>query len=308
MRVIFAGTPEFALPTLDAIVDSEHELVAVLTQPDRPAGRGRKLRPSPVKSRAQALGLPVEQPESLKKNPDMLTRLTELAPDIMVVVAYGVILPQAVLDIPTYGCLNVHASLLPRWRGAAPIARAIEAGDDETGVTIMRMAAGLDTGDMVAERRLPITEDTTAGILHDELSELGGQALIEVLNALPTGVTARPQDEALATYAAMLDKKEARVDWSRPAADIARSVRAFSPWPVAYAQLENQPVRLWQAGCVQETATKPPGTVQAAGREGIDVATGNGVLRIIELQLPGKRRMSAADAANGRQWTELCFD
>lgn len=308
MRVVFAGTPEFALPTLDAIAASEHELVGVLTQPDRPAGRGRKIKPSPVKSRAQALGLPVAQPETLKKNPDILSRLTEWAPDVMVVVAYGLILPRHVLDIPAYGCLNVHASLLPRWRGAAPIARAIEAGDSETGVTIMRMAAGLDTGDMLARRRLPINEETTAGTLHDALSELGGQALIEVLNALPSGVDAKPQDGAQATYAAMLDKNEARVDWSRPATDIARRVRAFSPWPVAYTQLEGKPVRIWQATCVCQAATQSPGMVQMAGRDGIDVATGEGVLRITELQMPGKRRMSAADAANGRHWAGLRFD
>ncbi|MGN8159982.1 methionyl-tRNA formyltransferase [Salinisphaera sp. RV14] len=307
MRIVFAGTPEFALPTLEAIAASGHQLVGVFTQPDRPAGRGRRLKPSPVKARALELGLPVLQPEKLKNNTEALDRLAELAPDVMVVVAYGLILPKAVLDLPTWGCLNVHASLLPRWRGAAPIARAIEAGDAETGVTIMQMDVGLDTGDMLAVRRTPIDETTTAGDLHDVLADQGGAALVEVLDALPDGLTPAAQDDGRATYAAMLDKAEAAVDWSQPAVRIARLVRAFSPWPVAHAELDGDRVRFWQAVSRDETAPAAPGAVIAAGRDGIDIATADGVLRVTELQLPGKRRMSAADAANGRAWIGVRF-
>ncbi|MES1955593.1 methionyl-tRNA formyltransferase [Salinisphaera hydrothermalis] len=307
MRIVFAGTPEFALPTLQAIADSGHELVAVFTQPDRPAGRGRKLKPSPVKAAALDLGLPVFQPEKLKKNAEALEQLAALEPDVMVVVAYGLILPKAVLELPTYGCLNVHASLLPRWRGAAPIARAIEAGDAETGVTIMQMDVGLDTGDMLAVRRWPIDETTTAGALHDALAAQGGAALVEVLDALPDGLKPEPQDDAKATYAAMLDKAEAAVDWSQPAMRIARLVRAFSPWPVVHAELDGDRVRFWQAVSRNTSAAAEPGTVVAVGRDGIDIATVDGILRVTELQLPGKRRMSAADAANGRDWIGTRF-
>lgn len=307
VRVVFAGTPEFALPTLDAIAASDHELVGVFTQPDRAAGRGRKLKPSPVKARAVELELPVFQPERVKNNADVRAQLAELAPDVLVVVAYGLILPQSILDLPIHGGINVHASLLPRWRGAAPIARAIEAGDLQTGVTIMRMAAGLDTGDMLATRQVAIDETITAGALHDSLAEQGGAALLEVLNALPDGVSAQPQDDAQATYATMLDKAEAAVDWSQSAADIARRVRAFSPWPVAHAEFNDGRLRLWQAISLDVATAAQPGTVVAAGRNGIDIATGSGVLRVTELQLPGKRRMNAAEAANGRDWVGVRF-
>lgn len=309
LRVVFAGTPEFALPTLEAIVEGPHTLAGVLTQPDRPSGRGRRLRPSPVKARALELGVPIQQPQRLKRNDDAQAELAALEADVLVVVAYGLILPSAVLDRPRYGCINVHASLLPRWRGAAPIARAIQAGDTETGVTIMQMAAGLDTGPMLAVERVPIGADANAGDLHDELATLGGRALAGVLDRLPGGIDATPQDDDQASYAAMLDKAEAAIDWRQSAAHIARSIRAFAPWPVAHARLDGETVRFWQAGVPASADTgAAAGRVLTAGREGIDIATGDGVLRVTEIQLPGKRRMNAGDAANGRQWEGLYFE
>lgn len=308
MRIVFAGTPEFALPSLEAIVASDHELVGVLTQPDRRAGRGRQARPSPVKARALALDVPIEQPARVRGNAAVQDWLTACQADVLVVVAYGQILPAAVLETPRYGAINVHGSLLPRWRGAAPIARAIQAGDEESGVTIMQMAAGLDTGDMLAKRRTPITATTTAGALHDCLAKQGAEALRTVLDGMPDGLNPEPQDEAQACYARRLDKAEAAVDWQQSAVEIARLIRAFSPWPVAHAGLAGQRLRLWQAEAEAAAGQAPPGTVVAAGQSGLDVATGDGVLRITELQLPGKRRMAAADAANGRDWMGTRLD
>ncbi len=306
MRIVFAGTPDFAVPTLDAIAASEHDLVGVLTQPDRGAGRGRRVTYSSVKRRALEHGVAVEQPETFKKNAEARAALAAWAPDVLVVVAYGLILPKSVLALPTHGCLNVHASILPRWRGAAPIARAIEAGDRETGVTIMQMAAGLDTGDMLAVHKTPITEATTAGTLHDTLAEQGAAALVDVLNRLG-GLPATPQNDTQATYAHMLDKQEAVIDWQQPAAIIARLVRAFVPWPVAHASLAGQDIRFWQATALETPSDGVPGEVVAADRQGIDIATGDGILRAAELQLPGKRRMAARDAVNGRNWVGQRF-
>ena len=308
MNIVFAGTPEFALPCLDAIAASSHSLVGVLTQPDRPAGRGRKLAASPIKQRALELGVPVQQPESLK-NADAFAELAALEPDLIVVVAYGLLLPKKVLALPQYGCINVHASLLPRWRGAAPIARAILAGDSETGVTLMQMEAGLDTGPMIVRRAVPIDGDTTAGVLHDALADLGARELADLLGRLPEGVSAEPQDDAQACYARRLEKGEAAIDWRLRADEIARAVRAFVPWPVAHARLDGQPVRFWHAATAAgEAGDAEPGTVVAASPKGIDIATGAGVLRVHELQLPGKKRMDAAAAVNGRDWVGCRFE
>jgi len=302
LRLIFAGTPDFAVPALDALAGAGHQVVAVYTQPDRPAGRGRKLTPSPVKTRAQALGLPIEQPESLKSS-DMQTILRGYAPDAMVVVAYGLLLPQAVLDIPKYGCLNIHASLLPRWRGAAPIQRAIAAGDTETGVGIMQMEKGLDTGPVLLERRIPIAPADTGGVLHDRLASLGAQAIVEALERLEHGtLEPEPQDSTQATYAHKLTKQEGALDWRKPADLLARQVRAFNPWPVAFATFEGEILRVWNATSRPNAAAdRSPGDIVTVSAEGIDVATGEGMLRITRLQPPGKRPMNAAEFLNGHR-------
>ena len=306
MNIVFAGTPLFAVPSLDAVAASGHRLTGVLTQPDRRAGRGRRLASSPVKQRALELGAPVQQPERLERHATF-AELAALEPDLIVVVAYGLILPRRVLALPAQGCINVHASLLPRWRGAAPIARALLAGDVQTGVTLMQMEAGLDTGPMIARRAVPIEDDATAGTLHDALAALGAAMLAEVLEKVPAALTAEPQNDDCATYAAMLDKNEAAMDWQESAAQLARRVRAFVPWPVAHAQLDGQNIRFWQAEAIDHAPDAPPGTVVAAGAAGIDIAAGEGVLRVHELQLPGKKRMRAADAANGRRWVGQRF-
>jgi methionyl-tRNA formyltransferase len=298
MNLVFAGTPEFAVPSLRALLASGHTVAAVYTQPDRPAGRGRKLRASPVKDLALAHGIPVEQPPTLRNAAHQAT-LAAYAPDLMVVVAYGLILPQTVLDLPPRGCVNVHASLLPRWRGAAPIQRAILAGDSETGVTLMRMEAGLDTGPMLAKASCPIAPADTAADLHDRLAGLGGGLLAANLDALLAGaLVGETQDEAQATYAAKLDKAEAELDWTRPAAELLRRVNAFNPWPVAQSGFRSQVLRIWRAGVVPGRGR--PGVVVSVGREGVDVACGADCLRLIEVQLPGGRRISAADFSNSQ--------
>ncbi|MBI5461510.1 MAG: methionyl-tRNA formyltransferase [Gammaproteobacteria bacterium] len=298
MRIVFAGTPEFAVPTLRVLLASPHPVVAVYTQPDRPAGRGRKLRASPVKELALEHGIPVEQPLTLKTAEAQAT-LASYAPDLMVVVAYGLILPQTVLDLPRHGCVNVHASLLPRWRGAAPIQRAILAGDAETGVTLMRMEAGLDTGPMLAKVACPIGTADTAADLHDRLEALGGDLLGAQLEALlRDAVSAETQDDSRATYAAKLDKAEAELDWTRPATELLRHVNAFNPWPVAQSGFRGQVLRIWRATVVPGQGE--PGTVLSAGRDGVDVACGRECLRLLEVQLPGGRRISAADFGNSQ--------
>jgi methionyl-tRNA formyltransferase len=298
LRIVFAGTPEFATPALRALIDSEHEVVAVFTQPDRPAGRNRKLRPSPVKEVALEADLPVHQPESLRE-PPVQSDLEALNPDLMVVVAYGQLLPRAILDLPRHGCLNIHASLLPRWRGAAPIARALLAGDSATGVTIMRMEPGLDTGPIVLRRETPIDETDTAGSLHDRLAELGAGALRETLDDLPGLLAAaRPQPAEGVTHAPKISKDEGRLDWHESAKALARKVRAFDPWPVAWTPVQGQPVRIWSAH--PEAGGGTPGLILEITNSGLRVATGEGVLCITRLQLPGKKVMDLPALRNGR--------
>ena len=307
LRVIFAGTPDFAAASLAALLDSRHRVVAVYTQPDRPAGRGRKLMPSPVKALAQAHQLPVYQPASLK-DADAQAELATIEADIMVVVAYGLILPQAVLDTPRLGCLNVHASLLPRWRGAAPIQRAIEAGDRESGVTIMQMDAGLDTGAMLLERRTPITATTTGGELHDTLAEQGGEAIVAALDALAgEGLSATPQPEAGVTYAAKLTKAEAALDFTQPAAQLAAKVRAFNPWPVAWCTLGDERLRLWLAAAGErrddDPQQAPPGTLLPSDADALRIACGAGgseVLRVTQAQLPGGKALPMRELLKAR--------
>ncbi|WP_018864627.1 MULTISPECIES: methionyl-tRNA formyltransferase [Thioalkalivibrio] len=298
LRIVYAGTPDFAVPALEALIERGPRPVAVYTQPDRPAGRGRQLRPSPVKVAAEAAGIPVLQPESLK-SPEAQAELAAWRPDILVVAAYGLILPRAVLDIPPRGGLNIHASLLPRWRGAAPIHRAILAGDTETGVCLMQMAPGLDTGPVHACRATPITETTTTGELHDTLAAMGAELLLEQLPGILAGRSQpEPQDDAHATYAHKLEKDEAWLDFARPAVELDRQVRAFNPWPVAQARWGEQVIRVHASSPLPGPADPEPGTIRAAGRDGVEIGTGEGRLRLETVQLPGKRPVAAADWAN----------
>lgn len=301
MRILFAGTPAFAVPTLEALRAARHTVTAVFTQPDRPAGRGRRLRASPVKDAAQAADIPVFQPERLTV--DALAAASSAArPDVLVVVAFGQLFGKDVLDYAHHGALNVHASLLPRWRGAAPIARALLAGDERSGVSIMQMEAGLDTGPVLLRRPCRIESGDTAGTLHDRLAALGAEALTEVLGDLPAYRTAaEPQDDDAATYAAKLTRADGRLDWGRPAAELARQVRALQPTPGAWTVFADQPLRIWAADVGAGAATGTPGMVMAAGRSGINVATGAGVLWLQRVQPAGGKPMPAADFANARQ-------
>lgn len=307
LKVAFAGTPEFAAVALDALIASEHEVVVVLTQPDRPAGRGRKLAPSAVKQRALAAGIPVQQPLSLRDEAAQ-AELASIGADVLVVAAYGLILPQAVLDMPAMGCLNIHGSLLPRWRGAAPIHRAILAGDAQTGICIMQMDAGLDTGDVLLERRLDIGENETAAQLHDRLAALGASALLESLAAHCRGeLQAVVQPEEGITYAEKLSKAEARLDFSLPAREIHRRIRAFNPWPVAEASLRGERVRVWLSRPVPEADIDlpaltdiAPGTVLDVLPDALRVRTGDGLIDLLQLQWPGKKMQDAAVFSQGR--------
>lgn len=299
LRIIFAGTPDFAAQHLAALIDTDHEIIAVYTQPDRPAGRGKKLTPSAVKVLALENDLPVYQPQSLKDEEAQQT-LSDLNADVMIVVAYGLLLPLAVLDAPRLGCINVHGSILPKWRGAAPIQRSLWAGDSETGVTIMQMDEGLDTGDMLAIETLPITAEDTSATLYEKLAALGPKSLISTLSKLET-IQPQKQDDALATYAKKLSKEEAKIDWNDSAEQIERNIRAFNPWPVAWTQVEDQNIKLWSATVVPLNQQAAPGTIVQANKAGIIVATGNQGLCITSLQIPGKKALPAADVINARK-------
>ncbi|MCB5310622.1 methionyl-tRNA formyltransferase [Yersinia massiliensis] len=301
LRIIFAGTPDFAARHLGALFSSQHQIVGVFTQPDRPAGRGNKLTPSPVKMLAEQHNIPVFQPKSLRPEENQHL-VADLKADIMVVVAYGLILPASVLAMPRLGCINVHGSLLPRWRGAAPIQRSVWAGDAKTGVTIMQMDVGLDTGDMLYKIECDIEPDDTSATLYDKLAYLGPQGLLVTLQQLVEG-SAQPevQDEALATYAEKLSKEEAKLDWSLPAAQLERCIRAFNPWPVSYFIVDEQPVKVWHAQVLPAMNNTQPGTIIHADKHGIQVMTGDGVLNITQLQPAGKKVMSAADLLNSRR-------
>jgi methionyl-tRNA formyltransferase len=303
-RIVFAGTPEFAAESLAAILaadptQSKFEIIAVYTQPDRPSGRGRKLTPSPVKAVALANNIGVNQPASFKEE-GAIGALAWLQPDLMIVAAYGLILPKAVLDIPRLGCINIHASLLPRWRGAAPIQRAIQAGDDQTGITIMQMDVGLDTGDMLLKRAIPITAEDTGGILHDKLAKLGAEAIIDYLQQRLQGpLPAEPQNAALANYAHKLSKDESAINWHDNAASIARCVRAFNPWPVSYTQDQGERIRILAATAIPSNSDKAPGTVIIRDKSTIAIQCGENALSVELLQLPGGKPLTVNELING---------
>ncbi len=307
-KIIYAGTPDFAVAGLQALVeDGRYEVVAVYTQPDRPAGRGRKLTASPVKAYALEQNIPVYQPLSLKAGPAQ-QELAGLNADLMVVAAYGLILPESILQAPRLGCINIHASLLPRWRGAAPIQRAILAGDSKTGITIMQMDKGLDTGDMLLKKECVIEAGQTASQLHDVLKELGAKALIEVLPALFEGkIQAQPQDNSQAVYAEKLQKKEAIIDWQQSADEIVRKILAFNSWPVAQCQLDGKTVRIWYASVIETESQQTPGKVLDAGKQGLQVATGKGTINISEMQMPGKRKMAVSEMINSYDFSNIVF-
>ncbi|CDH05710.1 10-formyltetrahydrofolate:L-methionyl-tRNA(fMet) N-formyltransferase [Xenorhabdus bovienii str. oregonense] len=303
LRIIFAGNPDFAAHHLAALLKSQHQVVGVLTRPDKPAGRGKKLTPSPVKALAEEHSISVFQPKTLRTEESQQWIMYRQA-DIMIVVAYGLILPQAVLDIPRLGCLNVHGSLLPRWRGSAPIQRAIWAGDQETGVTIMQMDAGLDTGNMLLKAACPITNQDTSSSLYEKLANIGSETLLNTLDLIILG-NCQPgiQDGTLATYAEKLSKDEAKMDWHLPAIQLERCVRSFNPWPMSFFLIDEYPIKVWHAEAIAEQTTQPPGTIIKADKKGIQIATADGILNITQLQSSGKKAMPAADFLNSkRDW------
>lgn len=314
LRVIFAGTPEFSMHHLNALVQSRHQVIAVYTQPDRPAGRGKKLTASPVKKLAQEHEIPIYQPTSLKDETEQ-QKLVSLQADIMVVVAYGLILPKTILEAPKYGCINVHASLLPRWRGAAPIQRAIAAGDTHTGVTIMQMDEGLDTGDMLLKTECPIHKNDNAGIVHDRLIEAGCESLIHALEGIQSGtILGTRQDDSLSNYAPKISKDDARIDWTQSAEEIDCLIRAFNPFPVTHTQLDDKTIRIWQAHPLPDSQASSiltdadtdisgvkPGTIVKSESQGIIVACGKGHLVISQMQLPGKKALPVSTILNGYQ-------
>ncbi|MDB1122565.1 methionyl-tRNA formyltransferase [Vibrio algarum] len=306
LRIVFAGTPDFAARHLAALLSSEHEVIAVYTQPDRPAGRGKKLTASPVKNIALEHDIDVYQPENFKSD-EAKKQLAELNADIMVVVAYGLLLPQQILDTPRLGCINVHGSILPRWRGAAPIQRSIWAGDEETGVTIMQMDIGLDTGDMLKISKLPIEATDTSSSMYEKLAGLGPNALVDCLAEIVTSkATPIKQDDALANYAKKLSKEEAKIDWSQDAESIERCIRAFNPWPMSYFSVADSNIKVWQGRVENIANDKEAGTILKADKTGIYIATGNKVLILEQIQVPGKKAMSVQDVLNSRSsWFEV---
>lgn len=301
MKIIFAGTPDFAAVALKALIDSPHDIIAVYTQPDRPSGRGLKLTPSPVKTLAMQHGLPIHQPSSLKSEEEQTT-LANFHADVMVVAAYGMLLPKAVLSIPRLGCINIHPSLLPRWRGAAPIQRTIFAGDKVTGVAIMQMDEGLDTGDVLLQHEYTLAPDETSQTLHDKLAVIGAKALMETLALLQDNKAKPiPQTNENTTYATKITKEEARIDWTQSANELENKIRAFNPRPVAFAEWQKEPLRVWMARAMEQDHGKAPGTILNASKEGLDVATGRGVLRLLQVQLPGGKMLSVSDFYNAHR-------
>jgi len=299
LKIVFAGTSSFGLPCLQALIHSSHEIVGIYTQPDRPAGRGKKLKQSAIKELALKHSLAVFQPEIFKDKNTQI-QLKHLQADLMIVVAYGLLLPKEILEVPSFGCINVHASLLPRWRGASPIQQAILADDKKSGVTIMQMNEDLDTGDILLQKSLAISSKDNARTLHDKLALLGSKALTETLEKLELhALKPIKQDNVKATYAKKIKKEEAKINWQKPAFEIERQVRAFNPWPVAYTQLNGEAIRIWQAKALSERTNQSPGKIIVVSKEGISVATSDGVLRLLEIQRPGKNKMKAVDFANG---------
>ncbi len=297
MRIVYMGTPDFAVPAMEALAKAGHEICAAVTRPDMRRDRGKKVQFSPVKEKAMELGIPVLQPEKVRGNEEFLQAIKDLAPDVIVVAAYGMILPGELLNIPEKGCLNIHGSLLPRFRGAAPIQAAILAGDAETGITIMQMDEGLDTGDMLLKGSTPI-ETKTCGQLHDELAQLGADLIVRTLDGLDQ-IDPVPQNEEDSTYAPMISKKDGQVDFACSPGEIERKIRAFDPWPGTFAHLDGKVMKIWKAEARSESSTSAPGTVLDASEEGILVACGEGILRILELQMPGKKRMAAGEYLRG---------
>jgi len=307
LRIIYAGTPEFAVPALKALIASEHEIVAVYTQPDRPAGRGRNIKFGAVKQLAVDAGLAVEQIESFKAD-QALETLVAYQADLMIVAAYSLLLPQSVLDIPKLGCLNIHGSLLPRWRGAAPIHRAIQAGDKKTGVTIMQMALGLDTGDMLYKIPCPINANSTGQTLHDQLAIDGATALLKTLDLLVADqLVPEVQDDSLSCYARKLDKKQAEIDWTTSAVAIDRTIRAYNPWPAAFTTKNGKPVRFFMSSAIESTGSGKIGEVIAESKQGIEIVTGEGSVLITRLQLPNARQLEVSDFINGKSLAGVIF-
>ncbi len=298
MKLIFAGTPDFAVPALQSLIDSKHDVLAVYTQPDRPAGRGRQLKASPIKQLAERYSLKIFQPETLRDQEEQ-EKIRRLQPDAMIVAAYGLIFPRSVLEIPKYGCINIHASILPRWRGAAPIQRAIQAGDTESGITIMQMSQGLDEGDILEIAKCPISADDTGGSLHDKMAALSSEALLKTLQNIESGnLKPEAQNDSLATYAKKLSKTEAQIDWSQSAKQIDRNIRAFNPFPIAFTKFKNDRLRIWEARVSSTSIKEKPGKIVAIDKESMVVATGEGCLRILKVQQPGGKPIATKDWLN----------